>query len=111
MPIADPAKAVESLVKRNPAADAALETRRLQLSIDANVLTDYTSANGIGGVDAARMEKALTQIAETYEFKNAPGRFALFSRMRICLRPRCGCFNSLDRRRVCCMRRPERRIR
>ena len=77
--IADPAKAVESLVKRNPAADAALETRRLQLSIDANVLTDYTSANGIGGIDAARMEKALMQIAETYEFQNAPDASLYFT--------------------------------
>lgn len=77
--IADPAKAVESLVKRNPAADAALETRRLQLSIDANVLTDYTSANGIGGIDAARMEKALMQIAETYEFQNEPDASLYFT--------------------------------
>ncbi len=77
--IADPAKAVESLVKRNPAADAALETRRLQLSIDANVLTDYTRANGIGGVDPARLEKALTQIAETYEFQNEPDAALYFT--------------------------------
>ena len=77
--IADPAKAVDSLVKRNPAADAALETRRLQLSIDANVLTDYTSANGVGGIDSARMEKALMQIAETYEFQNEPDASLYFT--------------------------------
>ncbi len=70
--IADPALAVESLVKRNPAADAALETRRLQLAIDANVLTDYTRANGIGGVDSARMAEALVQMQETYDFNSAP---------------------------------------
>ena len=77
--IADPAKAIESLIERNPAADAALETRRLQLSIDANVLTDYASANGIGGVDSARMDKALMQIAETYEFQNEPDAAVYFT--------------------------------
>jgi NitT/TauT family transport system substrate-binding protein len=70
--IAEPGQAIASLIDRNPAADAALEERRLQLAIDANVVTDYTTANGIGDVDTSRMEKALEQLAETYEFQNAP---------------------------------------
>ena len=70
--IADPAKAIESLIARNPAADAALEERRLQLAIDANVATDYVMENGIGGVRMNRMSKALEQLAQTYEFTNAP---------------------------------------
>lgn len=70
--IADPAMAIESLIDRNPAADAALEQRRLQLAIDANVVTDYTEANGMGGVDVLRMSAALEQLAETYEFKATP---------------------------------------
>ncbi|WP_299293223.1 ABC transporter substrate-binding protein [uncultured Tateyamaria sp.] len=77
--IADPAKAIESLIERNPAADAALETRRLQLAIDANVLTDNVAANGMGGVDAARMETALGQLAETYAFQNAPDASLYFT--------------------------------
>ena len=70
--IADPAGAIESLVERNPAADAALEQRRLQLAIDANVATDFVMEQGMGRVDVARMEKALAQLAETYEFQNEP---------------------------------------
>lgn len=77
--VADPAKAIESLVKRNPAADAALEQRRLQLSIDANVLTPHVSANGMGGVDGARMAKALGQLAETYKFQKAPDASLYFT--------------------------------
>ncbi len=77
--IADPAKAIESLVERNPAADAALEQRRLQLAIDANVLTDSVASNGMGGVDAARMDKALAQLGETYEFQNAPDAALYFT--------------------------------
>ncbi|MEO0692968.1 MAG: ABC transporter substrate-binding protein [Pseudomonadota bacterium] len=77
--IADPAAATASLMERNPAADSALEQRRLQLSIDANVVTDYTTANGMGMIDADRMAKALEQLAETYEFQNAPDASLYFT--------------------------------
>lgn len=77
--IADPAKAIESLIERNPAADAALETRRLQLAIDANVATEAAMANGIGAIDAARMEKAIAQLGENYEFQNAPDASLYFT--------------------------------
>lgn len=70
--IADPASAIESLIERNPAADAELEQRRLELSIDANVATDYVMENGMGGIDADRMATALEQVALTYEFQNTP---------------------------------------
>ena len=70
--IADPATAVESLIERNPAADASLETERLQMAIDANVLTDYVIENGMGGVDADRMAGAIEQTKSVYEFMNEP---------------------------------------
>ncbi len=68
--INDPAAGIESLVQRNPAADKGLEQERLQIAIDQNVFTDYVKANGMGAVDAARMEKAIEQLGETYEFQN-----------------------------------------
>lgn len=71
--IADPETAIASLIERNPAADAALEQRRLQLSIDANVMTDAVKENGFGVIDEARMESAVSQIATTYEFQNEAG--------------------------------------
>ena len=70
--IADPAGAIESLIKRNPAADAALETERLQMAIDANVLTDAVKANGMGNIDADRMAKAIEQTKSVYEFQTDP---------------------------------------
>ncbi|KEO56035.1 ABC transporter substrate-binding protein [Thioclava pacifica] len=76
--IADPGKAVDSLLKRNPAADKALETERLQMAIDANVLTDYVKANGMGGIDADRMATAIEQTKTVYEFQNAPDAAAYF---------------------------------
>ena len=77
--IADPAGATASLMERNPASDAALEQRRLQLSIDANVVTDYTTANGMGMIDDGRMARALVQLAETYEFQNPPDASLYFT--------------------------------
>lgn len=77
--IADPDAGAAMVQKRNPAADAALEARRLRLAIDANVVTDYTKKNGLGGIDQARMEKALSQLAENYEFQNKPEMATIFS--------------------------------
>lgn len=77
--IADPDMAIASLIERNPAADADLEKRRLQLSIDANVATDWVMTNGLGGIDTDRMAKSLEQIAQTYEFQNVPDASLYFT--------------------------------
>ncbi len=77
--ISDPEMAISSLMERNPAADAALEQRRLQLAIDANVVTDYVKANGMGAVDADRMANAIEQIRLTYEFQNEPDASLYFT--------------------------------
>ncbi|MFN6978001.1 MAG: ABC transporter substrate-binding protein, partial [Gemmobacter sp.] len=52
--INDPQAAVTQMITRTPASDVALETRRLELAIAGNVLTDYVKANGMGGVDPDR---------------------------------------------------------
>jgi NitT/TauT family transport system substrate-binding protein len=70
--INDPKAAIAALVKRNPAADSALEQRRLELAIKANVLSDYVKANGMGGIEKGRFDAAIQQLAETYEYKNKP---------------------------------------
>ena len=77
--ISDPKASVEMIAKRNPALDVDLETRRLQLAIDANVVTDYTKANGIGDIDSARFAKAIEQLKQTYEFKNEPDASLYFT--------------------------------
>ncbi len=66
--IKDPEKAVKSLIERNPAADLVLETRRLKLAIEGNVLTPFTEKNGMGKIDMERMTAALAQIEQTYDF-------------------------------------------
>ncbi len=70
--IADPAMGAAAVGQRNPASDVALEQRRLQLAIDANVRTEYVLANGMGGIDSERMSAAIEQLAKNYEFKGEP---------------------------------------
>ena len=77
--VADPAAGIEALVKRNPAADKALEQERLQMSIDQNVVTDWVKANGMGGIDAARMEAAIEQLGQTYDYQNTPDASLYFT--------------------------------
>ena len=76
--IDDSDAAIEALLKRNPAADADLEKRRLQLSIDANVLTDYVRENGLSNVDPERFAAAIEQTKTVYEFQNEPDAAAFF---------------------------------
>ena len=77
--IADPAAGIESLVQRNPAADKALEQERLQMAINQNVATDWVKANGMGGIDPARMEAAIVQLGQTYEFQGEPDASLYFT--------------------------------
>lgn len=77
--IADPDMAMEALVKRNPAADAALEKRRFEMAVQANVATDWVKTNGMGNIDPARMAKAIEQTKSVYEFQNAPDAALYFT--------------------------------
>ncbi len=70
--ISAPETAIDSLMTRNVAADKALETRRLEMAIADNVLTDYVKEHGIGAVDPARFAKAIDQTGSVYEFKATP---------------------------------------
>ena len=70
--VADPTAAIESLIQRNPAADAGLEAERLQMAIADNVVTDWVKANGLGGIDADRMAKAIEQTKSVYTFATEP---------------------------------------
>ena len=77
--MADPASGIEALVKRNPAADKDLEIERLQMSIDQNVATDWVEANGMGIIDPARMDAAIEQLGQTYEYQNQPDASLYFT--------------------------------
>ncbi|MBO6603307.1 MAG: ABC transporter substrate-binding protein [Roseicyclus sp.] len=77
--IADPLAAAAAVIERNPAGDQDLEGRRLELAIEANVLTDYVRENGMGQIDADRMDRAIEQLRLTYEFTSEPDAALYFT--------------------------------
>ena len=77
--IADAEAAIESLATRNPAMDAGLELRRLQLAMQDTVLTDWVMENGMGMIDPDRFDNALEQIRLTYEYQNEPDASLYFT--------------------------------
>jgi NitT/TauT family transport system substrate-binding protein len=68
----DPATAIKSVMKRNSIANEALELERLKMALRDNMVTDWVKANGVGGIDKARMNKAIQQIGDSYKFKGKP---------------------------------------
>ncbi len=70
--IADPAAAIECVVKRKPTAVRALEIDRLQLMLSQNVLTPYVREHGFGGFDPARFDRSIDQHAGVTTFKKRP---------------------------------------
>jgi NitT/TauT family transport system substrate-binding protein len=67
--IADPAAAVEYVVANNDVVTADVELERLEMALAANIVTDEVQANGFGGIDPERFDRAVQQIALTYEFQ------------------------------------------
>jgi NitT/TauT family transport system substrate-binding protein len=59
-----------SVIKRNDVARGDVELERLKMTLDQNVVTPWAKANGFGGIDKARWERALDQIGLTYSFKD-----------------------------------------
>jgi NitT/TauT family transport system substrate-binding protein len=70
--IKNPAAAVDAVLKRNDVARREVEMERFAMVVSQNVMTDWAKANGIGGIDKGRFERAIDQIGLTMTFKNKP---------------------------------------
>jgi NitT/TauT family transport system substrate-binding protein len=70
--VKNPGSAVESVLRRNDLAKKDVELERLRMSIRDNILTPEVKKNGYGGIDPARFDAAIEQIATTFEFKVKP---------------------------------------
>jgi NitT/TauT family transport system substrate-binding protein len=55
-----------------------LELERLRAVIADNILTGEVRHNGIGGIDPARLERAIDQIAEDFKFQKRPSAADVF---------------------------------
>ena len=67
--VKQPASAIDSVLKRNDVARKDVELERLTMAIRDNIVTPEVKANGYGGIDSARLARAIDQIALTYKFK------------------------------------------
>ena len=77
--IADNKVGIAAAKKRDPLIDDAIETERLQLSLQDNVLTPYVKANGMGDVDPARFARSVKDVAEAFGLPAAPDVALVFS--------------------------------
>jgi NitT/TauT family transport system substrate-binding protein len=68
----DPSGAIDSVIRRNDVAKREVELDRLKMVLDQNILTPAVKANGLGGIDRARFERAIEQIGLTFTYKAKP---------------------------------------
>lgn len=68
--VRDPAAGAQLVIRRNDVARLEVETERLRMTIDQNVMSPWVKANGLGGIDRGRWGRALDQIGLTFNFKD-----------------------------------------
>jgi NitT/TauT family transport system substrate-binding protein len=76
--VREPARAADEAASRMEDADRDLELARLRTVLADNILTDEVRLNGLGGVDPARLERAIDQIAEDFKFDKRPAAGDIF---------------------------------
>ena len=76
--IREPERAVDEVVSRIDGGSRDLELERLRTVITDNILTGEVKHNGIGGIDAARFERSIDQVAEDFKFQKRPTAADIF---------------------------------
>jgi NitT/TauT family transport system substrate-binding protein len=76
--IHDPARATDDVVGRMEGGSRELELERLRTVLTDNILTGEVRHNGIGGIDPARLERSIGQIAEDFKFHKRPSAADIF---------------------------------
>jgi NitT/TauT family transport system substrate-binding protein len=76
--IKDPARAVTEVVSRMDGGLRDLELERLRIILRNNILTGEVKRNGLGGIDRARFERSIDQIAEDFKFQKRPTAADIF---------------------------------
>jgi NitT/TauT family transport system substrate-binding protein len=75
----DPDAAIESVMKRNPIAKRDVELERLKLSLERNFVSPDVRKNGLGAIDAKRLERSIEQIGLTFQYTNKPKAADIFT--------------------------------
>ncbi|WP_426613345.1 ABC transporter substrate-binding protein [Bradyrhizobium sp. McL0616] len=76
--VREPARAADEAASRIDDGDRDLELSRLRTVLADNILTDEVRRNGLGGVDPARLERSIDQIAEDFKFDKRPAAGDIF---------------------------------
>jgi NitT/TauT family transport system substrate-binding protein len=76
--IKEPGRAADEVVSRMEDGSRELELERLRTVISDNILTGEVKRNGIGGIDPARLERSIDQIAEDFKFRKRPSASDIF---------------------------------
>ena len=77
--VADPKMGIAAAKKRDKLIDEALETERLQMSLDLNILTPFVKANGMGDVEPGRFARAVKDVADAFGLPKAPDPAVVFT--------------------------------
>ena len=70
--IRSPARAVDAVIKQNEAAKKDIEVERLRMAINESIVTEDVQAQGLGEIDAARFERGLELLTQTFKLKSKP---------------------------------------
>jgi NitT/TauT family transport system substrate-binding protein len=76
--IKDPGRAADEVVGRMNGGSRDLELERLQTLISDNILTGEVRRYGIGGVDPARLDRSIAEVAVDFKFGKRPSAADIF---------------------------------
>jgi NitT/TauT family transport system substrate-binding protein len=73
-----PEHAAEEVVSRMEDGSRDLELERLRAVIADNILTGEVKHNGLGGIDTARLDRSIEEVAEDFKFSKKPSAADIF---------------------------------
>jgi NitT/TauT family transport system substrate-binding protein len=76
--IKEPARAVDDVLTQMDSGSRDLELLRLRAVLSDNILTEEVKRIGIGGIDPARFERSVNQLAEDIKFRVKPTATDIF---------------------------------
>lgn len=76
--VKEPARAVNEAASHIDDGDRDLELERLRTVLVDNILTDEVKRNGLGGIDPARLDRAIEQVAQGFKFRRKPAAGDIF---------------------------------
>jgi NitT/TauT family transport system substrate-binding protein len=69
---------IDALIKRNSMAKREVDLERLEFIVRNQVISPFTRANGIGAVDAKRLDDNLRLVGEGFNLASVPSRADIF---------------------------------